>query len=192
MGLGEGVVTGLTKPAFAMEATFQTPDLVRPWRRATIVASTVAALELVLLLCAGAVLLARPLSHALHNHAVAAARTAAVKPAATPPAVHRHVAAAKPSLSRAQTKVLVLNGNGEDGAAHLAATKLQALGYEIAGAANARRDDYATTVVMYKPGFAAEGKRLEQDLHAKVVGPLDGMTPAALDGGQVAVILGAN
>jgi LytR cell envelope-related transcriptional attenuator len=157
-----------------MEATFQTPDLVRPWRRATIVASTVAALM-------------------LHNHAVAAAKTAATKPAATPAPVHHHaVAVAKPSLSRAQTKVLVLNGNGEDGAAHLAATKLAALGYKIAGAANAKRDDYATTVVMYAPGFAAEGKRLEQDLHAKVVGPLDGMTQAALDGGQVAVILGAS
>ena len=177
-----------------MEAAFQTPDLVRPWRRATIVASTVAALELVLLLCAGAVLLARPLSHALHHRAVtaAASKPAAAKKTAAPVAHRRQLAFAKPTLTRAQTKVLVLNGNGENGAAHAAATQLAALGYKIAGAENARRDDYATTVVMYKPGFAAEGRRLEQDLHAKVVGPLDGMPASALDGGQLAVILGAS
>lgn len=174
-----------------MEASFHQADLVQPWRRATIVASSVAAFELVLLLCAGALLLAKPLSHALHHHAVAAAQHAAVTQ--TTPVVRKHTApVGKPTLTRAQTKVLVLNGNGENGAAHAAASKLSALGYKIAGAANAKRQDYATTVVMYRPGFAPEGRRLAQDIGAKVVGPLDGLKASALDGGQLAVVLGAN
>ena len=36
------------------------------------------------------------------------------------------------------------------------------LGYKIAGTANAHRQDYATSVVMYRPGFRAEGIRLAQ------------------------------
>ena len=40
---------------------------------------------------------------------------------------------------------------------------------------------------MYSPGFRAEGLRLAQDLQVKVVGPLDGIAPSALDGGQLAV-----
>jgi hypothetical protein len=174
-------------PAHGMAAH----DLVRPWRRATLVATAIAGLELVLLVCAGVILLAKPLSHAIHHSAVNHAKAATVKHV-TPP-VHRTVAKLAPAkLSRAQTKVLVLNGNGETGAAHTAATRLMSLGYKIAGAANAKRQDYATTVVMYKPGFAAEGQRLAHDIGAKVVGPLDGLPAPALDGGQLAVILGAS
>jgi LytR cell envelope-related transcriptional attenuator len=175
-----------------MEASFPVPDVVRPWRRATIVASSVAALELVLLVGAGAFLLAKPLSRALHSHAVAAAKAPAAKHTASP-VVHRQVqVVAKPKLTRAQTKVLVLNGNGENGAAHTEAAKLTALGYRISGAANAKRQDYATTVVMYSPGYAPEGERLAQDVGAKVIGPLDGVTPAALHGGELAIVLGAS
>ena len=47
-------------------------------------------------------------------------------------------------------------------------------------------------VVMYKRGFAAEGVRLAHDLHVHVVGPLDGLKPAALHGGKLAIVLGAN
>ena len=39
--------------------------------------------------------------------------------------------------------------------------------------------------------IAATALRLAHDLHVKVVGPLDGMKPAALHGGQLAVLLGA-
>jgi hypothetical protein len=87
--------------------------------------------------------------------------------------------------------VLVLNGNGRNGAAHAEASRLQSLGYRIAGAADAHRHDYATSVVMYRHGFRPEGVRLARDLHIRVVGPLDGLRPAALDGGQLAVIIGA-
>ncbi len=102
----------------------------------------------------------------------------------------KHVVA-KPKLSRAATGVLVLNGNGRAGAASAAAARLSGLGYRIRGKGNAARQDYATTVVMYRRGFEAEGLRLARDLHVHVVGPLDGLKPSALHGGKLAVVLGA-
>jgi len=164
---------------------------VRPWRRATFVAGGIAAVELVVLLVGGAILVARPLARAVERHAQKVA-TATPKPAPAPKALaHKHVAAPKPKHTRAQTKVLVLNGNGRTGVAHAEATRLEGLGYRIAGAADARRHDYATTVVMYSPGYRPEGLRLARDLHVGVVGPLDGLRRTALHGGQLAVILGA-
>ena len=96
-----------------------------------------------------------------------------------------------PKLTRTQTSVIVLNGNGRQGAAAAGAARVHAFGYEIAGTGNARRQDYAATVVMYRPGFRAEGLRLARDLKVKVVGPLDGLKPSALMGGQLAIVIGA-
>ena len=57
-----------------MDAPLPAPDaLIRPWRTATLVASLVAAIELVLLLVAGMLLLAKPLSRAMQHHAEATA-----------------------------------------------------------------------------------------------------------------------
>ena len=57
-----------------MDAPLPAPEmLIRPWRTATLVASLVAAIELVLLLVAAVLLLAKPLSHAMQRHAEAAA-----------------------------------------------------------------------------------------------------------------------
>lgn len=164
-------------------------DLVRPWRRATLVASAIAAVELVGLLLCGLVILAKPLAHAAQRQAQKAAVS---KPLPAHNAVkHRATPVSTPTVSRHQTKVLVLNGNGRNGAAHSEAARLQSLGYLIAGAADAKRHDYATSVVMYKAGFRTEGVRLAHDLHVAVVGPLDGIRPDALAGGQLAVIIGA-
>ena len=85
---------------------------------------------------------------------------------------------------------MVFNGNGLSGAAGEAAGRLQNLGYKVAGTANAGHQNYATSVVMYRSGFRAEGLRLARDLGIKVVGPLDGIHAGALDGGQLAVIVG--
>jgi LytR cell envelope-related transcriptional attenuator len=175
----------------SVEAPLSSEEIVRPWRTATIVASLVASVELVLLLGGAAMLLAKPLSHAIrrHAHATAAATRPAAKaaPAAKPKPVHH----AAPPLARSKTAITVLNGNGENGAAAAAAAHLHSLGYRIASTGNARRQDYATTVVLYRPGFQAAGARLAHDLHVKVVGPLDGIAPSSLHGGQLAVILGA-
>lgn len=175
-----------------MDTPLTPPDaLVRPWRLATLVASFVAAVELVGLVVLGFLLLAKPLAHAL-QHRAATSGTAALK-TKPKPAVHRLVKPApigKPHHTRAQTGVLVLNGNGRAGAAHVEASRLQRLGYRIRGAANATRSDYATTVVMFRPHWAAEGHRLARDLHVSVVGPLDGLRTSSLHGAQVVVLLG--
>ncbi len=85
----------------------------------------------------------------------------------------------------------MLNGNGQNGAAASAAIVLRHLGYRIAGAANAARQDYAASLVMYAPGYRLEGLRLGHDVGSAIVGPLDGLSRADLHGGQLAVILGA-
>ncbi len=172
-----------------MDTPLDTTDaLIRPWRTATLVASLVAAIELVLLVGAGLLLLAKPLARAVKHHAESAALAAPTKKAA--PIVHRVVKLAPPKLSRARTGVFVLNGNGRNGAASAAAANLSALGYRVPGKANATRQDYATTVVLYRRGFQPEGVRLAHDLHVKVVGPLDGLKPSTLHGAQLAVVLG--
>jgi hypothetical protein len=173
-----------------VDASFPAADaLVRPWRTATLVASLVAAIELILLLGAGLMILAKPFSHAVRRHAETAAFAPKAKHVAAPV---KKVVVGKPKLSRAKTRVYVLNGNGLSGAAAGEARKLRALGYRVPGAGNATRQDYANTVVMYRRGYNAEALRLARDLHVKIVGPLDGLKPAALHGGQLAVLLGAS
>jgi hypothetical protein len=167
------------------------PDaLIRPWRTATLVASLVAAVELVLLLGAGFLLLAKPLAHAMQKHAAATAFAPTKKHAATP-ARPKLAAIAQPKLLRSQTGVFVFNGNGRAGAASTEATKLSNLNYLVPGKGNAKRQDYATTVVMFRKGFQPEAVRLARDLHVKIVGPLDGLKPSALRGAQLAIVLGA-
>lgn len=178
-----------------MDAPLSPTDaLIRPWRLATLAASLIAGVELIALVLLAFLLLAKPLSHAIQRHATATGTASvAAKVKASAP-VHKLI---KPppvgvaKIPRGKTSVLVLNGNGRAGVAHTEATRLQHLGYKVGGAMNAKRSDYATSVVMFKSGFAAEGHRLANDLHISVVGPLDGMTPAALHGTQVVVVLGA-
>jgi len=173
-----------------MDGSLVTPhDLVRPWRRATLLASVVAALELVLLLGAGSLLLAKPVAHSLRHHAEAAA--VAAPPKKLEKAIHRMNAPAGKARPRSHVKVMVFNGNGRSGAAASEAGTLHGLGYKVAGTANARHQNYATSVVMYKPGYRAEGLRLAHDLGVKVVGPLDGIHAKALQSGELAVIVGA-
>jgi LytR cell envelope-related transcriptional attenuator len=154
------------------------------------VASLVAALELIVLIVLVLFLLAKPLAHAVRQHAQAAALAPAAKRKAPAVQVKKH-RVAKPKLLRSATGVFVFNGNGRTGAASAAAVKLAGLGYPIRGKGNAARQDYATTVVMYRRGYEAEGLRLAHDLHVHIVGPLDGMRPSALHGGKLAVVLGA-
>ena len=174
-----------------MDAPLPVDALIRPWRTATLVASLVAAVELIVLIAVALLLLAKPLSHAVRRHAEAAALTPAKKHVA--PVVHtkRHVVV-KPKHARSVLGVFVFNGNGRAGAASSAAARLSHLGYRIRGKGNAARQDYASSVVMYVRGYEGEGARLARDLHVHVVGPLDGMKPAALHGGKLAVVLGAS
>jgi hypothetical protein len=174
-----------------VDTPLSAPDaLIRPWRTATLVASLVAAFELVLLLAAGFLLLAKPLTHAMQKHATATA-FAPIRKHTTAPVIPKRAPIGLPKLLRSATGVFVFNGNGRSGAASGEASRLSNLNYRVSGTGNAKRQDYATTVVMYKKGFQAEGVRLAHDLQVKIVGPLDGLTPSALHGAQLAIVLGA-
>jgi hypothetical protein len=164
-------------------------DLVRPWRTATLVLTGIAALELVLLLGAGAVLLGRQL--APHVAATTPKKAAvAARPKPKPPPVPRRQPIGVPKLSRQQTIVLVLNGNGRTGAAGAEAGIVRAHGYRVARVGNAGRTDYARSLVIYRPAYRAEGFRLARDLHIRMVTPLDGMRARALGRAQLAVVVG--
>ena len=178
-----------------MDAPLSPTDaLIRPWRLATLAASLIAGIELIALVLLGFLLLAKPLSHAIQRHATATATAAVVKKVKAATTAHKLI---KPppvgvaKLPRSHTSVLVLNGNGRTGVAHDEAVKLESLGYKVGGATNAKRSDYATSVIMFRNGYAAEGHRLARDLHISVVGALDGMKPSALHGSQLAIVLGA-
>lgn len=157
-------------------------DLVRPWRRATIVVSAVAAIELLALAGVGIVLLGNPITR--HFRESAAAAASPPKRSATTPAP-----AKRPSLPRNETSVMVLNGNGRAGAAHAAADRVQARGYLLGNVGNAPAIT-PRSLVMYRPGFIAEGWRLARDLHIRIVRPLDGMRPAQLLGSHLVLIIG--
>jgi hypothetical protein len=167
------------------------PELaVQPWQRATLVFALVAALELVLLVVAGGALLAKP-----GPAQRAPAKKAHVARAAARAPVHRAVPVPSPkptpaALPRGKVRLVVLNGNGRQGAAADAAARIEARGYHVGLVANAPRHDYPQTIVMYRRGFEGEGRRLARDLGIKVVGPLDGMKPAQLHGAQAVLILG--
>ena len=161
-------------------------SLVRPWRTATLVASTVAALELVLILILGVALLGKPLSERMRDTAQQRSIGITTQAKAKP-----KLGTAKPQLSRGETSVIVLNGNGISGAAHEAAARVEARGYSIGHVGNARRTDYTRSLVMYRQGYRAEAVRIARDLRIRIVGPLDGMRPSELMGAHVAVVVGS-
>jgi hypothetical protein len=84
---------------------------------------------------------------------------------------------------------MVLNGNGRAGAAATAADRVHAHGYLLGDVGNAPAIT-RHTVIMYRPGYAAEGWRLGRDLHVRLVRPLDGMRPRQLMGAHLVLIVG--
>jgi hypothetical protein len=168
-----------------MEHSLPRPEVARRWRTATIVATAVAALELALLAALGLPMLGRAVADNVRT--AAQEHVLAPPPKAAPPKAEAPAA----PLPRADTAVVVLNGNGRTGAAGAAADRVHELGYLVAGTGNAGRSDYARTIVMYRPGRKAEAQRLAKDIGAKVVGPLDGLRLRDLMGAQVALILGS-
>ena len=156
-------------------------DLIRPWRRATIAVSAVAAVELILLAGLAVALLGNPLARHLRESAAAAA---------TPPKrAELPAPTAKATLERDETAVMVLNGNGRAGAAAAAADRVKSRGYLVGSVGNAEARS-PRSVVMYRPGYAAEGTRLARDLRIRVVRPLDGMSARQLLGAHLVLILG--
>lgn len=160
------------------------PQVRSPWRTATLVASGVAVVELVALVALGVFLLAKPVSEQVRKAAVAEAFAPVAKPKPKP-------IAGEPKLTRAETSVIVLNGNGRAGAAATGAASVRRFGYTIGTVGNAPRSDFTRTLVMYRDGYRAEATRLAQDLNVKIVGPLDGLRPADMLGAHVALIVGS-
>ena len=95
-------------------------EAVRPWRTAAVVASGVAAVELLALIVTATFLL----GHSVTSHGAAAAAKASTKPATKTPA-------ARTILPRTKTRVIVLNGNGQAGAAASEAAAIRSRGYRI-------------------------------------------------------------
>ena len=155
-----------------------------PWRTATLVASVVATIELVALVALGAVLLAKPVS----EHVRQAAEAQVLAPVAPKPS--RAPGAGEPKLTRSETSVIVLNGNGRAGAAAASAAAVRRFGYTIGNVGNAPSREVTRTVVMYRKGYRAEATRLAADLDVKIVGPLDGLKPVDLLGAHVALVVG--
>jgi hypothetical protein len=111
------------------------------------------------------------------------------KQAQARPTSRRPASVAVAKRPRSKTAVLVLNGNGRTGAAAAAASRVHARGYKVSSVTNAPRQ-VARSMVMYRPGFAGEGRRLGKDLGVRLVTPLDGMRAGQLGRAHVVFILG--
>ena len=162
------------------------------WRTTALVAAALAAFEAILLVLIVLALLVRPLlsDDAAPRSPEPARAAAKTPPAEAAPASGPAKASPQPALARNETLVIVLNGNGDQGAASEKADLVRTRGYMIAGTANAPRTDFERSVVMFRPGHRPEALRLARDFRVKRVAPLDGMRPAELQGAHVALIVG--
>jgi LytR cell envelope-related transcriptional attenuator len=157
-------------------------DDVRAWRTAALVMTGVATIELLVLIVGGALVIGKPFAHDETATAATGPATAAKKQARPVRAI----------LPRARTRVLVLNGNGETGAAATEADAIRARGYAISGVGNAVQPASGPSLVMYRPGFGAEAKRLARDTGIGIVSALDGLAPRTLHRAQVVIVIGTD
>ncbi len=160
-----------------------------PWRRTAMAAAALAAFELLLLVMIALALIGKPIVGGGGDDSIL------TPPQAKQSAPGKTVAASKsaparPQLARTETSVIVLNGNGGNGAASEKADLIRTRGYLIAGTANAPRTDFARSIVMYRPGYEAEARRLARDFRVKQVTPLDGLRKSDLQGAHIALIVG--
>ena len=172
-----------------MDHPLAAPDaIVRPWRIAAFVVGAIALVETLILLVLGGGALAEAVATRVEHHAQESARESIAKPR---PAAGKPEKPAVAKLPRGKIAVVVLNGNGRTGAAAAAASKVRGEGYKIRSVGNAPHTDFPASLVMFRPGFAGEGRRLAHDLGVKQVGPLDGMRVRSLRGAHAVFILGA-
>ena len=162
----------------------------QPWRTAALIAATVAAIELCLLaflaLVAAGDFFSGQVEKATDPATVTRAAVAREQRTAAGGKRNR----VKPPLARSDTSVLVLNGNGVTGAASLQAQLIQAKRYRITGTGDAPHTNFPRSVVMYRPGFAREARRLARDFRVTTVTPLDGLRARDLQGAHLTLIIG--
>ena len=157
----------------------------RDWRKLTIVLGAIAAVEAIVLLVVAVILIAPSVSHHLKS---AAQRDATVPKGAIGP----HTPAGRAKLSPAHTPVMVLNGNGQSGAAATSASTVRHLGYKLGKVGNAQRMDYPVSLVMYRPGLRPEALKFARKVHVRTVGPLDGIKLRKLGRAKLVYIVGAS
>lgn len=171
-----------------MDHPLAAPDaLIRPWRNAAYAAGAVAVVELLLLLVIGG----GALIGAVSDRVERAANDRVLSAPSSAKRITRQPASVVAKVPRQKLRVLVLNGNGRQGAAAVAASRVQGRGYRIGEVGNAPRSDFARSMVMYRPGFVGEGQRLGRELGVRTVTPLDGMRVRQLKGAHLVFILGA-
>jgi hypothetical protein len=163
--------------------------LVRPWRTAAYVAVGIAVFELLLLLVIGGGKLTGFVADRIEGAAEQQVLAPKPRSQAAPTTRRPAAATAVAKRPRSRTVVMVLNGNGRSGAAAATASRVQARGYRIGAVTNAP-GQVSRSIVMYRPGFAGEGRRLGRDLGVRLVTPLDGMRAGALGRAHVVVIIG--
>jgi hypothetical protein len=156
-----------------------------PRRSPRSVASLIWGIELVVLVVAAFVLLVEPVGTRLEAEAQELASVALpeTRRQSQPPR------ASKPVLSRAETFVIVLNGNGRPGAAVAASATVHGKGYRVNAVGNAPSANYPRSIVIYRPGYEPEARRLAKDFGVRAVGPLDEMNPRELAGSHVALTI---
>jgi LytR cell envelope-related transcriptional attenuator len=164
--------------------------LVRPWRLAALVAGCIAVVELLILLAIGGGALLDSVSSRLE---VAAKQQALATPRADKPKPTTPAKREAAELPRTKTVVLVLNGNGRTGAAAAAAARVKRDGYKIGAVGNAPHTGFPHDLVMFRPGFSGEGRRLAHDLGigTRRVSPLDGIRLRDLGRAHAVLVLGA-
>ena len=163
----------------------------QPWRQAALIATSVATVELCILLVVGFVFFGKFFTGQVEraNDPVEVAKAAVARDKAAA-AKKPDAAPVKPIRARNETSIVVLNGNGVAGAAGTTADQVRGRGYLIAATDNAPRRDFSRSVVMYRPGFRREARRLARDFRIRTVTPLDGLRMRDLQGAHVALIVG--
>lgn len=150
-----------------------------PWRTVTIVTGLLVLAGLAALLA----LVAIRLAHARQRTVGAGTPShPAVRLPAKVPTVH-------PLQRRSHVSVLVLNGNGITHAAGSEASRLVGEGYGRTLAADAPTL-YARSLVLFRPGWEREARRLARDAGIRAVAPLDGRVPHSEAAYRLVLILG--
>jgi polyisoprenyl-teichoic acid--peptidoglycan teichoic acid transferase len=95
-----------------------------------------------------------------------------------------------PSVRPADVAVTVLNGNGRDGGASLAAASLGQAGFRVASTGDALAYDYTQTIVQYAPGQKTKAELLRSSLAAGA--SIEEDRTLAGTGADLALVLGAD
>ena len=94
------------------------------------------------------------------------------------------------SMRPSEVAVMVLNGNGRDGGATLAAASLSQAGFRVASTGDALTYDYAKSIVQYAPGQKAKAELLRGSLVSGA--SIEEDRTLAGSGADLALVLGAD